>query len=233
MSEYDPNRGADPFAGPPAPPAGDQNPYGQPPHGAAQPGFAQPGSPQAGFGPPAGGQAPAAYAPPRYAPPVYAQAAPGAPGKATGLPPGVVPGSMGDRLLATIIDVAIGTSVFSPLTVLTLHSRSAGVQAIVHLLGLVMGYAYTVGMLSRYGATIGKQAMGLRVVQLANGKNPSLGTCLVRQLAFEGFCVLGILALCIGIFPVLLSPLFDKSGARRGWWDRTAGTVIIKTARPQ
>ncbi|MER5637080.1 RDD family protein [Kitasatospora sp. NPDC002227] len=87
-----------------------------------------------------------------------------------------------------------------------------------------IGVLYEWLMVGLVGATLGKMALGLRVVKESTGENPGLGGGFIRYIipTVGGF-------LCgIGQILVYLSPFFDNSGKLQGWHDRAAGTVVVK-----
>ncbi|MFI9625408.1 RDD family protein [Streptomyces sp. NPDC052042] len=79
-------------------------------------------------------------------------------------------------------------------------------------------------MISLVGATLGKMALGLRVVKENTGQNPGLGAGFIRYI----IPVVGAFLCYIGTILVFLSPFFDNSGKLQGWHDRAAGTLVIK-----
>ncbi|MFD0272539.1 RDD family protein [Kitasatospora sp. NPDC127111] len=79
-------------------------------------------------------------------------------------------------------------------------------------------------MVSFAGATLGKLAMGLRVVKESDGQVPGLGGGFIRFI----IPIVGAFLCYIGAALVYLSPFFDNSGKLQGWHDRAAGTVVIK-----
>ncbi|MFB6889956.1 RDD family protein [Kitasatospora sp. NPDC056327] len=79
-------------------------------------------------------------------------------------------------------------------------------------------------MVSFAGATLGKMAMGLRVVKESNGQAPGLGGGFIRFI----IPIVGVFLCYIGALLVYLSPFFDNSGKLQGWHDRAAGTLVIK-----
>ncbi|MGW4382034.1 RDD family protein [Kitasatospora sp. NPDC004531] len=79
-------------------------------------------------------------------------------------------------------------------------------------------------MVGLAGATLGKMALGLRVVRENDGQNPGVGGGFIRFIIPQvGYVLCGI-----GLLLVWLSPFFDNSGKLQGWHDRAAGTVVIK-----
>ncbi|MGW2815166.1 RDD family protein [Streptomyces sp. NPDC001415] len=81
-------------------------------------------------------------------------------------------------------------------------------------------------MVSILGATLGKMALGLRVVKENTGQNPGLGAGFIRYI----IPIVGAFLCYIGAILVYLSPFFDNSGKLQGWHDRAAGTLVIKKA---
>ncbi|WP_405004863.1 RDD family protein [Kitasatospora purpeofusca] len=92
-----------------------------------------------------------------------------------------------------------------------------GVLAVFNLL-------YEWLLVSFAGATLGKMAMGLRVVKESTGQNPGLGGGFIRFI----IPIVGAFLCYIGAILVYLSPFFDNSGKLQGWHDRAAGTLVIK-----
>jgi uncharacterized RDD family membrane protein YckC len=79
-------------------------------------------------------------------------------------------------------------------------------------------------MVSFLGATLGKMALGLRVVKESTGQSPGLGSGFIRYI----IPMVGAFLCYIGAILVFLSPFFDSSGKLQGWHDRAAGTLVIK-----
>ncbi|MFJ8438267.1 RDD family protein [Kitasatospora griseola] len=105
--------------------------------------------------------------------------------------------------------------------------QSAGVVAAMFGMIAAVGIfnlLYEWLMVGLVGATLGKMALGLRVVKENTGQNPGIGAGFVRFIIPQvGYLVCGI-----GLLLVWLSPFFDNSGKLQGWHDRAAGTVVIK-----
>lgn len=91
---------------------------------------------------------------------------------------------------------------------------SAG--ALGFVLGVVIATVYYAGMLSAWGRTLGKMALGLRVVG-PDGGNPSFLRAVLREIV--GKTVSGIV-LCLGY----LWMLWD--GEQQTWHDKIAGTSV-------
>lgn len=130
------------------------------------------------------------------------------------------PASLGDRILATLIDYGVFIGWF----ILTL--------AIPRKLGISLGEFYMVFVLAPLalydllcewllnGRTVGKLAMGIRVVML-DGSQPTLGAYLIRWL----FRIVESAAFIGGIVPVITVATNGK-GQRLG--DMAAGTTVVK-----
>ncbi|WP_434595365.1 RDD family protein [Streptomyces sp. A5-4] len=79
-------------------------------------------------------------------------------------------------------------------------------------------------MIAFVGATLGKMALGLKVIKENTGQVPGLGGGFIRWI----LPMVGSLLCGIGTLLVYLSPFFDNSGKLQGWHDRAAGTLVIK-----
>ena len=150
--------------------------------------------------------------------------------------------SVGQRALARIIDALIAGFAGGIAAVIlggiigAIASASDGSDAgfglamIVTGVGIlfiaIAGLVYETLMLARFGATLGKMAMKIKVVSLETGEAPRLVNAALR-FALPG--LMGIIPIVGGIASLLcwLSPLFDGSGRRQGWHDKVAKTVVI------
>jgi uncharacterized RDD family membrane protein YckC len=215
-------------------------PYGQQPVSSQPPSYGQPPAyGQPAYGQPAYGQAPYGQAP--YGQSPYGQA----PYGQSPLPAGVRVASMPRRLgaraldwliLAVILGV-IGGIIFGSVAAAggfdNLDSESGdsadGVFVAAYFgwlfLVLVITLGYEMILIATRGATLGKQIVGIKVVNLADGQSPGwLGSFLRWLIPF-----VGIFACGIGEYVVYLSPFFDSSGRQQGWHDKVAKTVVIHT----
>jgi uncharacterized RDD family membrane protein YckC len=217
------------YGQPAEPPQYGQQPpqYGQP----GQPQYGQPGQPQYGQ-PPQFGQ-------PQYPPPGGFGAGPA---QGFGTPAGLVPADMGKRLLARIIDGVLVGIVYSVIFTLffaggaatvrvdpvtgELNSAGRGFLATLFLamfiLG-VIGVLYEVVLIALRGATVGKQLMGIKVVQEGNGALPGWGPSALRWL----IPFVGSFLCYIGGIVVYLSPFFDSTKRNQGWHDKVAKTLVV------
>ncbi|WP_255954106.1 RDD family protein [Streptomyces odontomachi] len=90
------------------------------------------------------------------------------------------------------------------------------------LAGLMLLYEWL--MIGITGATLGKRALGLRVVRETTGEVPGIGAAFIRYI----IPIVGAFLCYIGALLVYLSPFFDNTGKLQGWHDRAAGTLVIK-----
>jgi uncharacterized RDD family membrane protein YckC len=230
-------REPDPFAPPPQNGQGQngQGQNGQPqyPQYPQQPQYPQYGQGQYGqgqYGQGQYGQQPPAYgaylAPPAYSAYQGPQTGQGA------------PASMGNRLLARIIDALIvgvpaGIVIWIILASViddntcttdafgTTHCTTNGVGGLLlaYLIFFVAAIAYEIYFIGVKGATIGKRAMGIRVVDAATGAPIGAGRAFVRYLVLAvtgSICTLGY-----------WSPFFDNTGRYQGWHDKAANDFVV------
>ncbi|MFB4296044.1 RDD family protein [Actinomadura sp. NTSP31] len=240
-----------------APPPGAPGPgYGQPPGGAPGPGYGPPpGTGQAGYGQaPYGPQAPYGQAPPGYGPygGGYGQGGygqpPFAPGQADVL------AGRGLRFVAGLLDNLIvgifglpvlllsirwdrmrevtegGRTLDDPLDMYNLPRLFAGYVVVI-----LLGFAYYTVQHARWGQTLGKRAVGIRVVRAGDHTAAGWGQIVVRQ----GFIYLGAILTTVlnillpfgGLFG-LIAMLDDAwilwDGDRQAVHDMVAGTVVVR-----
>lgn len=199
-SQYPPQSGYGQYGQQPAPSGSygqpNPNPYGQPaadPYG--QPGYGQ----QQQYGQPGYGQVPP-YTQPQMGQafsPVQAQAA-----------------SLGQRFLAVLIDgILIG--IIEGILIGITHNQGIG-----ELLSFVIYMGYFIFMEVQRGATLGKMALGLRVVRMDGAPittNEAVIRNLLRIVDFLPF------AYIVGAISILNSPFKQRVG------DRIAKTMVIRT----
>ncbi|MFD5587655.1 MULTISPECIES: RDD family protein [unclassified Streptomyces] len=218
------------------------NPYGQPQN--PQPGYGHPQQ-QPGYGYP---QAPQGVPPQQgYG---YPQQ-PGYPGGPAGYPGGPAAprlASMGRRFGARVIDAVVFGVVYGILAAAGVASfmnqakdcdpsaadyetclnnassnMASGVFAAIGVLA-VIGLVYEWLLTGLLGATLGKLAVGIRVVKVEDGQKPGLGKSFIRWI----IPVVGSVACGIGQLLVYLSPFWDKSGRQQGWHDKAASTMVVQ-----
>ncbi|WP_455360332.1 RDD family protein [Streptomyces sp. SYSU K21746] len=192
------------------PPQGQPNPYGQP---QGQPGYGYPqqapqGVPQQGYGYP---QQPAQPAQPYGA---YPQQA--------GAPYGGMPefAHWGLRFAGTLIDGLIYMVPY----VLVLIGGSIGdsvgmILSVIGGLGLIGVMIWQLIQEGKTGQTIGKKAMGIRLLREADGQPLGVGMAFVRRLAH----FLDSLACYLG----WLWPLWDAK--KQTFADKVCSSVVVKS----
>ena len=67
-------------------------------------------------------------------------------------------------------------------------------------------------------ATPGKFAISAKIVDAKTGREPSIGQCIIRYLAY----FLSTIPLCLGFIWVAFDP------KKQGWHDKIAGTVVVR-----
>ncbi|MEW2130320.1 RDD family protein [Streptomyces sp. NPDC005435] len=216
---------------------GSPNPYGQPQ------------DPQQGYGrqPPQG-------VPPQYGYPQGAGVPPQGYGypqqPGVGYPGGPGPrlASMGRRFGARAIDAVILTVLSFVLSIAGVASfansvqdcdpasttyetcvNDAGASMMSKLLPLLLLFGlatllYEWLMVGLIGATLGKLAVGIRVVQADTGQKPGLLKSFLRWIIPTAA---GYVSCGIGQLLVYLSPFWDNSGRQQGWHDKVAGTLVV------
>ncbi len=223
-----------PSGGYPPPPAGE---YPPPPPG----NYPAPPPSQGGYTPPPPGHG-GGYPPQGYGQP-SASSVVNLPGVGA-----VEVASVGQRILARLIDGALYLVVYLILMgvgvselVSSSHSvtdaygnttyepSGAGIAGYFAMIGILsaVGFLYEWLMIGLVGATLGKMALSLKVVNEQTGAVLGLGGSFVRWvIPFLGSFVCGI-----GQLVVYLSVLFDKSGRMQGWHDKLAHDLVIKKPR--
>lgn len=167
-----------------------------------------------------------------------------APGRPAALPqdpkdpegyPEAGPGSLasiGQRAVARIIDTAL---IAVPLSVVSLvwftetTDGELSIDAPIWVLAIffAVDLVYEVTMVRMFGRTLGKMALGIRIVRIPDGAHPDWGQSGVRYLVpgvadaipvwFSGLFAIGI----------YLTAMFDP--AYRGVHDKAAGTLVLRS----
>lgn len=112
-------------------------------------------------------------------------------------------------------------------TMTTFEARVLGMSLAMSLVSLVVMFLYMVPQNVRYGRTVGKRVLGIRIRMLAEDRNPRWSEATIRYAVFGlGTAVAG------GIFVLVdcLWPLWDKPWAQ-ALHDKAAKTVVVPVAR--
>ena len=139
------------------------------------------------------------------------------------IPPGFIEPTFGQRLVARLIDALV----VLPVIVLIAAVTDGLVRGALGLAGVA---AYEVALVARRGQTLGKMAMGTRIVDQTSGSLASLKQAAVRWIVLIAGSVvvlvvpeiqwLEIIYTLVVLAPVLRPPL------HRGLHDLAAGTVV-------
>ena len=124
------------------------------------------------------------------------------------------------RALAFLIDSLIVVVIAMPVIVVAFGADYFSLDPLRRswdlLIALIVGTAIVV-FWRLYGATPGKLAVALRVVDAETGKAPSTGRLVVRLLCYF-----------VSALPLYLGFLWIAVDRRKqGWHDKIAGTVVI------
>jgi uncharacterized RDD family membrane protein YckC len=219
---------------PPGYPPPQQPGYGQQPpgYGQPQPGYGQPAYPPSpqhpGYAQP-GYPTPPGYPPPGYAQPGYAAAPPGITfcgfwirvgaylidGIIIGIPVAIVL----SIVFATMLSGAVSSG--SEDEIARAAAGSIGVFLLVYLLIFVAAWLYEAMMTSSAsGGTIGKRALGMRVVRGSDGSRLSFGRATGRF--FAKIFITGLIPFGIGY---MMAGFTER---KRALHDMIADTVVIK-----
>jgi uncharacterized RDD family membrane protein YckC len=134
------------------------------------------------------------------------------------------PQGNGPRLLAFIIDLVIFGTVVGLLAMVgaalsgaALESLTGGILAVIMV---VVWFAYFAGLEAVLSRTIGKMALGLRVIG-ANGQPCGWGQAFARNItkALATYSLLGL---------ILTSIFIGRSATAQRLGDRLAGTTVVK-----
>ncbi|MEU3252786.1 RDD family protein [Streptomyces sp. NPDC006997] len=222
------------------------NPYGEQPQQPQQPGYGYPGQQPPGYGyPQAPGVPPQGGGYGGY--PSYPAGAPGVPGGMPGMPRVA---SMGRRFGARLLDGVAFLVIYFVLGLLGLAGSASAINdcdqptgsaayeacvedgfgdlvasmMVVFVIMAAIGLLYEWLLTALLGGTLGKLAVGIRVVNVNTGQKIGLGSSFIRWI----IPIVGSFACGIGQLLVYLSPFWDKSGRQQGWHDKAASTMVIQ-----
>lgn len=125
------------------------------------------------------------------------------------------------RFLARMIDTGLCLGVVG--VVLLAGADSTDWRTAAVLVGCVL--VYEVAALTLWGATLGKLALGPRVLRFPGGFDLTAGRAAGRVGLFH---LIGALPCGLGSVILVVTAVNDPSGWRRPWHDRGAGTVVVK-----
>lgn len=133
----------------------------------------------------------------------------------------------------TVIMLVMGTSFFTSLLAgdFSVLTRGTSMFIVAGLINAAMYAAYEAFTTSTYGGTLGKMALGLRVI-LPDGGMLNLQQALIRHLIYAGGSILGALVPMASVLNGLwiladnVSAAFDPQ--KRALHDRIANTFVVK-----
>lgn len=96
-------------------------------------------------------------------------------------------------------------------------NASVAAQLAAGCLGLLINAAYFAGFWATTGQTLGKMALGIKVISV-DGSPVSWGKALLRYLGY----IISSLILALGFIWVAFDP------QRQGWHDKIAGTYVVR-----
>jgi uncharacterized RDD family membrane protein YckC len=127
------------------------------------------------------------------------------------------------RTLAVLIDWLIVLVIAMPVIVVAFGAEYFSLDPVRRSGDLVIALIVGIAVVAfwRYcGATPGKLAVGIRIVDADTGNPPSTGRLVVRLLCY----LLSALPLYLGFFWIAV----DRR--KQGWHDKIAGTVVVQEA---
>ena len=133
----------------------------------------------------------------------------------------------------TVMILVVGTSFFTSIMGGDFSVLTGGTPMFIvaGLINACMYAAYEAFLTSTYGGTLGKMALGLRVI-LPDGGMLNLQQALIRHLIYAGGGIIGALVPMAGFLNVLwilvdnVSAAFDPQ--KRALHDRIANTFVVK-----
>jgi len=139
----------------------------------------------------------------------------------TGLPPGVLAGATGPRLLAALVEVG-PVWLLVGLAALFAFVFNGSVLVVVLCLVIALGWAALVwAQRATRAAGPGMRLDSLQVVGLSDGRPLGWGRVLLRWLVFAGLTVT-----VVGLIAMLI--VMSRHPRRQGWHDLAANAVVIK-----
>ena len=123
----------------------------------------------------------------------------------------------GPRALAFLLDAVIVTVIVVPIMVLGFGVQEMPTENSWELLVLGATAAAVIGFWRAFGATPGKIALGLKIVDARTGQAPGIGRLMLRFLGYF-----------VSAFPLYLGFVWAAIDRRKqGWHDKIARTIVI------
>ncbi|QHT56660.1 FHA domain-containing protein [Cellulomonas sp. H30R-01] len=133
------------------------------------------------------------------------------------------------RFLAYVVDGAVLGAVYGIGTAIALAAgagadgRPSGLMVLPGVLALLVGVGQWCAE-AITGATVGGAALGIRTVAVRTGLPAGLLAILLRNLVVAA----GVLVCFVGQVVVVISGVWDREPAQRGWHDKAAGTLVVR-----
>ncbi len=121
-------------------------------------------------------------------------------------------------IAAGILNVSWGTGYRCAFDANNAYHCSTGTGSAASWLGLLVLGVYWVLTWSLLGASLGQKALGLRVVNAANGERVDIVKAVIRFLGF----VVASIPLALGLIWAGFDP------RKQGWHDKIAGTYVVR-----
>jgi uncharacterized RDD family membrane protein YckC len=123
------------------------------------------------------------------------------------------------RALAFLLDAVIVTVIVVPIMVLGFGVREIPTEQSWELLVFLAIAAAVIAFWRAFGATPGKIALGLKIVDARTGQAPRIGRLILRFLGYF-----------VSAFPLYLGFLWAALDRRKqGWHDKIARTIVINS----
>ena len=127
------------------------------------------------------------------------------------------------RAFARAIDLLVVAVISLAVTVPSVGGPTDDVPTTVKLLSLAGWLVYEAGTVAVLGQTMGKRAVGLKVVTVGSGARPGVARSVLRA------AVVPALVPPVGMFALLAYPTATiDPGTGRGLLDRLAGTAVVR-----
>lgn len=136
--------------------------------------------------------------------------------------------SIGRRFVARLLDGLIFTG---PLLIYLLTrpqpdpGETIEIASWVNAAFLATSTVYEVAMVSWRGQTLGKIALGIRIVRIADGRVPTPAQAAIRFLLPTAVAAIPIPVLSVVALLIYVSAVWDPR--RRGYHDKAAGTIVL------
>ena len=133
---------------------------------------------------------------------------------------------LGARIIDIVIQVVVGLAIIIPIAITNDSENTVIVWTLIMNLLVI---PYEVVMIALWGQTLGKMAVGVKVVRSDNGNVPGFGKSTARYAIIFALGLPGLLIPFAGLlFQTVgyLSILWRRH--RQGWHDSAAGTFVIE-----